>query len=202
MFNKRRATSSALVSAAILLAVAECGIAQSVLADEDHKTQNLIVPVLCEERPAGLEIIAGSSCSPAEINFERTSFTVVEADPWIHPEKMHTQLSRSELVEVLRSVGFYGHGLETALAIIHLESTNKVYAHNQNSETGDNSYGLFQINMVGDMGPARLEKYGLESNEDLFDPEVNARVAYEISGGGKSWGAWTTFEKAKALLSN
>jgi hypothetical protein len=199
MFDKRRAYSSAVLSAAILVVVTECGIAQSVLADYDHKTQKLIVPVLCEETE-GLELITDSSCSPATINFERTPFTVVEAEPWIHPEKMHTQLSRSELIEVLTSVGFYGHGLEMALAIIQLESTNKIYAHNQNSETGDNSYGLFQINMIGSMGPARLEKYGLESNEDLFNPEVNARVAYEISGGGKSWGAWTTYEKAKSLL--
>ena len=201
MFNRRRATSSALISAAMLLAVTECGIAQNVFADESNKSQKLSVPMLCEEA-SELELVSGTKCTPAEIKFDRASFTVTEVDPWIHPEKMHTQLSRSELVEVLQSVGFYGHGLEMALAIIHFESTNKVYAHNQNSETGDNSYGLFQINMIGDMGPARLEKYGLESNEDLFDPEVNARVAYEISGGGKSWGAWTTFEKAKALLSN
>lgn len=199
MFIKRRAYSSAALSAAILVVVTECGIVQSVFADDDHKTQNLIVPALCE-KTEDLEIIAGIGCSPAEINFERASFTVAEVDPWIHPEKMHTQLSRSELVQVLQSVGFYGHGLEMALAIIHFESTNKIYAHNQNSKTGDNSYGLFQINMIGSMGPARLEKYGLESNEDLFDPEVNARVAYEISGGGKSWGAWTTYEKAKSLL--
>ena len=199
MFTKKRAYGSALISAVILIAVTECGLSRIVLADDSNKSQRLSIPMLCEEA-SELELVSGTKCIPAEIKFDRASFTVTEVDPWIHPEKMHTQLSRSELVQVLRSVGFYGHGLEMALAIIHFESTNKIYAHNQNSETGDNSYGLFQINMIGDMGPARLQKYGLESNEDLFDPEVNARVAYEISGGGKSWGAWTTYEKAKSLL--
>lgn len=199
MFTKKRAYGSALISAVILIAVTECGLSKIVLADDSNKSQKLSIPILCEET-SELELVSGSKCMPKKIEFQRSSFTVTEVDPWIHPEKMHTQLSRSELVQVLRSVGFYGHGLEMALAIIHFESTNKIYAHNQNSETGDNSYGLFQINMIGSMGPARLEKYGLESNEDLFDPEVNARVAYEISGGGKSWGAWTTYEKAKSLL--
>jgi hypothetical protein len=63
-------------------------------------------------------------------------------------------------------------------------------AHNKNSNTGDNSYGLFQINMIGSLGPARLKQFDLESNEDLFDPVRNAEIAFFMSDGGKNWSAW------------
>jgi hypothetical protein len=56
--------------------------------------------------------------------------------------------------------------------------------------------------MIGSLGPARLEKYGLEANEDLFDPLTNAKIAFKMSNGGKDWSAWTTYKKAKASLSN
>jgi hypothetical protein len=70
------------------------------------------------------------------------------------------------------------------------ESTGRPYAHNQNSNTGDNSYGLFQINMIGSLGPARREQFGLVTNEDLFNPLTNAAIAYRISEGGTNWGPW------------
>jgi hypothetical protein len=63
-------------------------------------------------------------------------------------------------------------------------------AHNQNSKTGDNSHGLFQINMIGSLGPARLEQYKLSSYEDLFDPMTNATIAFQMSDAGKNWSAW------------
>jgi hypothetical protein len=70
------------------------------------------------------------------------------------------------------------------------ESTGRPYAHNENSNTGDNSYGLFQINMIGSLGPARREQFGLASNENLFNPLTNAAIAYIISDGGNDWGPW------------
>jgi hypothetical protein len=95
-----------------------------------------------------------------------------------------------QLKHLLSSVGFEGNQLKQAWAVVMKESTGRPMAHNQNSKTGDNSYGLFQINMIGSMGPARLAQYGLSSNEDLFDPLTNARIAYTISEGGKNWSAW------------
>lgn len=57
----------------------------------------------------------------------------------------------------------------------------------------DNSYGLWQINMIGNLGVERRKKYGLKSNEDLFDPATNARVAVAIL---RTQGpdAWSTFK--------
>jgi hypothetical protein len=104
-----------------------------------------------------------------------------------HPTR---PLKPLQLKHLLSSVGFEGDQLKQAWAVVMKESTGRPMAHNQNSRTGDNSYGLFQINMIGKIGPARLEQYGLSNNEELFDPLTNARIAYIISEGGKNWSAW------------
>jgi hypothetical protein len=96
--------------------------------------------------------------------------------------------------DLLRSVGFTGAGLSTAEGVAAAESGDNARAHNGNAATGDNSYGLFQINMLGSMGPARLKQYGLTSNDQLFDPATNARVAYQMSQGGTNWSPWSTFK--------
>lgn len=95
-----------------------------------------------------------------------------------------------ELIEVLKSVGFVGPALKRAWAVAMKESTGNPDAHNQNSSTGDNSHGLFQINMIGRLGPARMERYDLDSYEDLFDPYVNASIAFAMSKEGSDWGHW------------
>ena len=100
------------------------------------------------------------------------------------------QMSPLDLKQLLITVGFEGEALRQAWGTAMKESTGRPMAHNRNSKTGDNSYGLFQINMIGSLGPARLEKYGLKSNEDLFDPMTNAKIAYQMSNGGKDWSAW------------
>lgn len=100
------------------------------------------------------------------------------------------QFSEQDLIDVLKSVGFKGRALREAWAVAMKESTGRPNAHNDNPSTGDNSYGLFQINMKGSLGPDRLERYGLESYEDLFDPRTNAEIAYQMSKGGTNWGAW------------
>jgi len=103
------------------------------------------------------------------------------------------------LESILRSVGFEGRGLSIAIGIARAESSGNTRAYNGNSGTGDKSYGLFQINMLGAMGPERRREYGLSSNEDLFDPYVNARVAYEMSNGGRNWRPWSTYNDGSYL---
>ena len=70
------------------------------------------------------------------------------------------------------------------------ESGGRPDAFNPNRATGDESYGLFQVNMLGDLGPARRKQFGLRSNQDLLDAATNASVAYRMSKGGKDFGAW------------
>lgn len=100
------------------------------------------------------------------------------------------KLTDDELVAVLRAVGFEGQNLKEAFGIAKKESNGRPLAYNGNEATGDNSYGIFQINMIGSLGPERREKFNLKSNKDLFDPVKNAEIAFYMSQGGKDWSAW------------
>lgn len=88
--------------------------------------------------------------------------------------------------------------LATAIAVASLESDFRPNAHANDSD--DNSYGLWQINMKGSMGPERRAKFGLANNEALFDPATNARVMAALSENGKKWGAWSTFTQGPAKV--
>lgn len=99
-------------------------------------------------------------------------------------------LNGPELRTLLELIGFEGVGLRSSWAVAMKESTGRPLAHNTNRSTGDNSYGLFQINMIGRLEPARRETFGLDQNEDLFDPVLNAQIAYEISKQGTDFGHW------------
>lgn len=109
----------------------------------------------------------------------------------VKPEyKKNEQLSPKDLKAILYEVGFRDTNLKEAWAVAMKESTGRPRSHNDNPSTGDNSYGLFQINMIGSLGPARLEQYGLDNYKDLFDPLINASIAFQMSDGGKNWSAW------------
>ena len=105
-------------------------------------------------------------------------------------KNVRKQLSPTQLVELLESVGFEGYSLKVAWATVMKESMGTPTSFNGNRSTGDNSYGLFQINMLGSMGQDRRDKFNLDSNDDLFDPVKNAEIAYHMSDGGKDWSAW------------
>jgi hypothetical protein len=53
----------------------------------------------------------------------------------------------------------------------------------------DDSYGLFQINMKGNLGEGRAKQYGITNYEELLDPRVNVKAARLIYGGG-NLSAW------------
>jgi hypothetical protein len=89
------------------------------------------------------------------------------------------------------SAGFKGNNLVIAGALAGAESGFNPRSHNPVGR--DNSYGLWQINMLGSMGPARRREFGLSSNEELFDPMKNAKAAWGISSGGKNWKPWSTW---------
>lgn len=94
------------------------------------------------------------------------------------------------LAKMLYKRGFRGKHLINMLAISGRESAWTPTAHN--GKPPDDSYGLFQINMLGKLGPDRLKKFRISKNEQLFDPETNVRAAWILSGGKsenlKPWG--------------
>jgi hypothetical protein len=99
-------------------------------------------------------------------------------------------LTGVQLSELLSAVGFKGQAHKIAWGIAMRESNARPMALNNNAKTGDSSYGIFQINMIGDLGVDRRAKFGLESNAQLNNPVVNAQVAYHMSAGGTDFGAW------------
>jgi len=99
-------------------------------------------------------------------------------------------LTDLELKELLSLVGFKGTDLKEAWAIAKRESNGQPIRFNGNTKTGDNSYGLFQINMLGMLGPDRREIFNLDSNSDLLNPVINAQIAFHMSRGGEDWSSW------------
>ena len=101
-----------------------------------------------------------------------------------------TELSPTELVDMLRLVGFKGKSLRLAWAVTMRESRGHPLSHNTSTYSGDNSYGLFQINMIGSLGADRREKFGIKSNSELLDPVTNAKAAFYMTAKGTNWGSW------------
>jgi hypothetical protein len=100
------------------------------------------------------------------------------------------KLTKTELVDLLHAVGFKGEALRHAWAIVMKESRGNPLSHNGNRDTGDNSFGLFQINMVDSLGQDRRDKFSLEYNAQLLNPVVNAKIAYHMSNQGENWRSW------------
>jgi hypothetical protein len=100
-------------------------------------------------------------------------------------------LSPAQIAEYAHQAGFRGQDLTVAVAVAMAESAGNTRAHN--AVPPDNSYGLWQINMIGSLGPARRDQFDLDSNRELFDPAENAKAAWAISGHGESFRPWTTY---------
>ena len=114
---------------------------------------------------------------------------------------MARTLSTQQIAQGLRNAGFAEDVIPTMTAVTMAESGGNPYAHNPNAGTGDNSYGLLQINMLGGMGPERRRSLGLSSDDQLFDPDTNFKAAKQIydQQGIGAWGAYTNGSYKKYL---
>jgi hypothetical protein len=105
-------------------------------------------------------------------------------------------LTPAEIAAYVRKAGYPEHLIPTKVAIAMAESSGNPFAHNPNANTGDNSYGLFQINMLGGMGPERRKQFGISSNDQLFNPELNAKAAKQIFDS-QGLNAWSVYKSGK-----
>jgi hypothetical protein len=105
-------------------------------------------------------------------------------------------VSKPQLAGYLRQAGFSEEMIPTMIGISTAESSLDTKAFNPNVNTGDQSYGLFQINMLGAMGPERRALFGIKSNEELFDPLKNAKAAKAIYDQ-QGLGAWSVYKSGK-----
>ncbi|WP_291415976.1 transglycosylase SLT domain-containing protein [Actinophytocola sp.] len=102
-----------------------------------------------------------------------------------------SKLSPEQIAQYAHDAGFRGQDLTTAVAVALAESSGRPQAHN--ATPPDDSYGLWQVNMLGALGPERRRQFDLDSNRELLDPETNAEAAFAISGKGESFRPWTTY---------
>lgn len=81
--------------------------------------------------------------------------------------------------------------LANAIAVALAESGGNEKAHN--TKPPDDSYGLWQINLYGDLKAQRMTQLGLKAPTDLYDPATNAHAMAVLSNNGASWGPWSTY---------
>ena len=108
--------------------------------------------------------------------------------------------TETDLVLLAKAQGLTPEQARMAGAIGWLESKGDPNAHNTNASTGDNSYGYWQINMLGAMGPQRRVLFGISNNDQLFDPQTNAKAMRILSANGQDFSPWSTYPEAKEWI--
>lgn len=100
-------------------------------------------------------------------------------------------VSQKDIYDGLIARGFSPEEARRMSAVAMAESAGKLGAFN--GRGADQSYGLFQINMKGALGPARAQQFGLNSYSDLYDFNKNLDAATYIykTQGINAWGAYT-----------
>ncbi len=97
---------------------------------------------------------------------------------------------KSNLEQLAIEAGFTPEEAKIASRIALAESSGSSTAFN--GKGADESYGLMQINMLGAMGPERRAQFGIQTNEDLYDPLTNMRAALDVYKR-QGWGAWSVY---------
>jgi len=93
--------------------------------------------------------------------------------------------------------GFTPEQAKIMAAIALAESSGRARALNDNTDTGDLSYGLWQINMIDyptyKLGEERRKQMKLKDNDELYDPAVNVRAAKMIFDQ-QGYDAWSVYK--------
>lgn len=142
------------------------------------------------DTPSGGTTSAGTSRPPSDPGTSSGN----NNDPAPPPATSAGGSGPKALYNYLRQSGLTGEKLKIAWAVAMGESRGNPRAYNGNARTGDKSYGLFQINMIGSMGPARRREFGISSNEQLFDPMTNIRAMMKVSNNGTNWRPWSVYK--------
>lgn len=109
-----------------------------------------------------------------------------------------SRLSVGEMAKLAKQAGFSDEQAAIMGAIGAAESGGRSI-HNDPSLNGtDDSYGIWQINMKGNMGPTRRQQFGIQNNEALYDPATNAKAAYQV-WKEQGFGAWSTYQHGDYL---
>lgn len=159
------------------------------------KNPNLIYPGWKLKIPISSDILITSTTSIKSSSNQNNNNTSITASSSSTNSTQPTTYEKGgkALYKWLQQAGLSGEKLRMAWAIGMAESGGDPRALNDNPATKDYSFGLFQINMIGELGPARRRQFNLKSNEDLFDPMTNIRVMLALSNNCTNWRHWGAY---------
>lgn len=100
----------------------------------------------------------------------------------------------ADIVALAQNAGLPLDKAQIAAAIAMAESSGNPNSHNYNPVTKDDSYGLWQINLWGDL-KGRVGQLGLKTAADLFNPQVNAAAMARYSKNGTDFTPWSTYTR-------
>jgi hypothetical protein len=152
------------------------------------RVKDFFTPKIEEEPPLETIYVPELKVTPAQpVEIETPTENKI-----IPKQKPKTKYTQKEIYDMLLEGGFKEDDAKIMSAVAMAESGGDSRALNDDGKK-DLSYGLFQINMIGDMGPERRDLYNLNSNNNLYDPMTNIRVTKEIfdKQGYGAWGAYT-----------
>jgi hypothetical protein len=108
-------------------------------------------------------------------------------------------LSMSEARQYALEAGFTPEDARIVAAIARGESdldpTNSTRRSGLEASTGEDSVGLMQINWGYHKNSGWLQKLGINSREDLFDPVLNMKAAKYLYDNRGSFDDWTVYTK-------
>lgn len=105
---------------------------------------------------------------------------------------MGKKLLDVDIARHARRAGFPDDEVAIAVAVALAESAGDPSSHND--VPPDDSYGLWQINMLGGLGPERRRQFGIRSDAELLSPAVNAHAAFLVwRDARRSWRPWSTW---------
>lgn len=102
------------------------------------------------------------------------------------------KLSYQQIQSVWIQAGGQRNLAPTMALIAYAESGGDPNAHNYNPSTGDDSYGLWQINYYGNLREPRTREFGPPSG--MFNPANNAAAAVTLAKGGAGLNNWSTYK--------
>lgn len=145
-----------------------------------RKTLMVIVGCFLATSLSGAVVIAPAGAAPSNATMQVTSHVdAKKSAAETHKLPKRIEGCKNRLARTLYKAGFRGKNLREAWAIVMRES----HGHPR-SISRTNDFGLFQINK------ATWSKQKWWKEHRMLDPHYNARVAYRMSKGGKSWLPW------------
>lgn len=122
-------------------------------------------------------LVGTANAAPMLDGVSASSFYVAQQQPNKRQEPEFQ--CKNKLANWIYQAGFRGENIREAWAIAMRESNGS-----PTEISPSNDFGLFQINAGAWSGQSWWD------SQSMLDPVYNARIAYKISKGGKSWVMW------------